>query len=112
MKNHGDQESSMRRIRSFVLRTGRITAGQKRAMEEVWPRFGLDTDTTTIDFTAEFGNAAPVTLEIGFGNGDNLVDMAANAPNDNFIGIEVHDPGVGSCLLGVEKQQLENVRVI
>ena len=102
----------MRRIRSFVLRTGRITTGQKRAMEELWPRFGIDTSDTCIDLAEAFGSTAPVTLEIGFGNGDNLVDMAAQAPDQNFLGIEVHDPGVGRCLLGVEQQQLQNVRVI
>lgn len=101
-----------RGIRSFVLRTGRLTAGQKRALEEHWPDWGIDGGSAPLDLPAEFGRDAPVVLEVGFGNGDNLVAMAAADPDSGYLGIEVHEPGVGHCLLGVAKQQLSNVRVM
>lgn len=104
-------DQPLRRIRSFVRREGRLTRGQQRALEELWPRFGLGTDQP-IDFTRCFGRAAPVTLEIGFGNGASLAEMAANAPECDFLGIEVHRPGVGHLLQEVERRGLSNVRVM
>jgi tRNA (guanine-N7-)-methyltransferase len=101
-----------RRIKSFVLRMGRMTAGQQRAMDELWPVYGLASITGTLDFESIFGRSAPVVLEIGIGNGDNLVDMAINAPETNFLGIEVHPPGIGHCLLRIEDSGAENVRLI
>ncbi len=102
----------LRPIRSFVLRTGRTTAGQRRAMHELWPLYGIASGSTEIDFDKLFTQSAPVILEIGFGNGDNLVSMACGAPKDNFLGIEVHEPGVGHCLLRIEAQQTDNIRII
>lgn len=99
-----------RRIRSFVRRQGRITAGQQKALDELWPRFGLDAGTP-VDLPAVFGREAPVTLEIGFGNGASLTEMAAGAPETDFIGIEVHRPGVGQLLKRVHERNLDNVRV-
>jgi tRNA (guanine-N7-)-methyltransferase len=101
-----------RRIKSFVLRTGRQTPAQRRAMDELWPRFGVNVAGTEIDLSAQFSRVAPVTLEIGFGNGENVVAMAVAAPEINFLGIEVHEPGVGHCLLQIEKQGIDNVRLI
>jgi tRNA (guanine-N7-)-methyltransferase len=101
-----------RAIRSFVLRAGRLTAGQKRALEELWPLYGIDSPEQPIALQTVFDNTAPITLEIGFGNGESLVHMAAITPAANFIGIEVHPPGVGHCLLAIEAQQLTNVRVL
>ncbi len=101
-----------RPIRSFVLRTGRTTAGQRRAMRELWPLYGIALSPTEIEFDKLFTRAAPVILEIGFGNGDNLVSMACGAPKDNFLGIEVHEPGVGHCLLRIEARQTDNIRII
>jgi len=95
-----------------VLRTGRLTTAQRRALEELWPQFGLDIKAQAIDLADLFNRKAPVTLEIGFGNGENLVAMALAAPEQNFLGIEVHEPGVGHCLLGIEKHRLSNVRLI
>jgi tRNA (guanine-N7-)-methyltransferase len=111
----------LRSIRSFVLREGRLTAGQQRAFDELWPRFGIggepDEDLdwhgeTALDLAAIFANDHPVTLEIGFGNGDSLAEMAAAAPERNFIGIEVHRPGVGHLLLKIEELGLTNLRVM
>ncbi len=88
----------MRKIRSFVRREGRLTKGQEKALEELWPVMGIDFAPEPLDLVALFGREAPVVLEIGFGMGASLVEMAKNAPEKNFIGIEVHSPGVGACL--------------
>jgi tRNA (guanine-N7-)-methyltransferase len=101
-----------RRIRSFVLRTGRMTPGQRRALEELWPLYGVEPANRPQDPEQMFKQPAPVTLEIGFGNGDNLVAMAAAAPERNFLGIEVHEPGVGHCLLQSAKTGVQNLRVM
>jgi len=100
-----------RRIRSFVRRDGRLTPGQQRALEQLWPVFGLPFDDVQLDLKAVFGRTAPLTLEIGFGNGISLARMAADDPGSNFIGIEVHRPGVGHLLKELEKRELGNVRV-
>ena len=99
-----------RRIRSFVRREGRLTPGQQRALDEIWPRFGLDFEAA-FDAAGAFGRTAPLTLEIGFGNGASLAQMAANEPDTDFIGIEVHRPGVGHLLLELESRELTNVRI-
>lgn len=101
----------LRPIQSFVRREGRLTPGQARALKDLWPRFGLD-PTGILDFEAIFGRIAPVTLEIGFGNGESLAAMAAAEPAHDFIGIEVHHPGVGSLLLRIKEQAIANIRVI
>ncbi|HWO99624.1 MAG TPA: tRNA (guanosine(46)-N7)-methyltransferase TrmB [Methylococcus sp.] len=99
-----------RRIRSFVRRQGRITAAQRAALAELWPRFGLDPGLA-FDPLAVFGRRVPLTLEIGFGDGEGLVEMASASPNEDFLGVEVHTPGVGHLLLQLEKRGLGNVRV-
>ncbi len=104
-------ESLQRRIKSYVLRAGRMTAAQTRALDELWPRFGLDAEGGPLDLSAVFGRTAPVTLEIGFGNGDNLLSLAAAHPARDFIGVEVHPPGVGHLLLKADAAQLANLRV-
>ncbi len=102
-----------RTIRSFVLREGRLTLAQERAFHELWPHFGLDWQSDTpIDFTALFGNVQPVMLEIGFGNGESLATMAEQNPDRNWLGIEVHRPGVGHLLLESGRRGLTNLRVI
>ncbi len=100
-----------RRIRSYVLRQGNITAGQKHALEVLWPEFGIEPDGL-LDFTAVYKREAPTVLEIGFGNGETLAQTAAENPDHDFLGIEVHRPGVGHLLQLLEKQQISNVRVI
>lgn len=102
----------MRSIRSYVRREGRMTKAQSRAMKELWPRYGIDNDDMPLDYIAVFGRDAPVIVEIGFGNGDALYDMAGTHPENNYLGIEVHRPGVGSLLRRLEAGGLENVRVL
>jgi tRNA (guanine-N7-)-methyltransferase len=101
----------IRKIRSFVLREGRLTNGQEKALEQYWPMMGLEYSKTPIDIAEAFGREAPVTLEIGFGMGKSLVEMAAKSPETNFIGIEVHRPGVGACLSDAGELALTNLRV-
>lgn len=100
-----------RRIRSFVRRDGRRTAGQARAHEELWPLYGLNVDDGFIDIEKNFKRQAHTFLEIGFGTGQSLLEAAKTFPDTNFIGIETHKPGIGSLLLGVEINQLTNLRV-
>ncbi|MGI9316155.1 MAG: tRNA (guanosine(46)-N7)-methyltransferase TrmB, partial [bacterium] len=100
-------------IRSYVLREGRITKGQARALEELWPRFGLSHEgDVPIDFVQTFKRSAPITMEIGFGDGGALLETATRHPDQDFIGIEVHRPGVGNLMLRLEKEGINNVRVI
>lgn len=102
-----------RSIRSFVIRNGRLTKAQAAALDTLLPQYGIDyTDDKKLDLSAVFGRTAPVWLEIGFGNGDALVDMAMRYPETDFIGIEVHEPGVGQALMGIESKQLSNVRIV
>jgi tRNA (guanine-N7-)-methyltransferase len=102
----------LRRIRSFVRREGRLTPGQQRAMDELFPRFGIEAGETLLDLDAVFGRHAPRILEIGFGNGESLAEIARNHPDNDYIGIEVHRPGVGHLLMKVEELGLTNVRVM
>ncbi|MFZ9965945.1 MAG: tRNA (guanosine(46)-N7)-methyltransferase TrmB [Steroidobacteraceae bacterium] len=101
-----------RGIRSFVQRAGRITEGQRRALAELWPRYGIEAGEEPIDLEAAFGRRAPVTLEIGFGDGESTVALAGQHPERNLLGIEVHPPGVGHCLLLAQRTGLTNLRVI
>ncbi|WP_369742547.1 tRNA (guanosine(46)-N7)-methyltransferase TrmB [Pseudidiomarina sp. PP-1MA] len=101
----------IRTVRSFVKREGRLTKGQAAALERSWPIMGLTHQQGLLDLTQVFGREAPTVLEIGFGMGKSLVAMAAAAPEKNFIGIEVHRPGVGACLMEAETAGLTNLRV-
>ena len=100
------------KVKSFVRREGRLTKGQARALEQYWPTMGIDYQAEQLDLAAVFGRTAPTVLEIGFGMGKSLVEMAANEPELNFIGVEVHKPGVGSCLSEAGELGLTNLRVI
>ena len=100
----------MRKVRSFVLREGRLTAGQRNALDTLWPRFGLERDQGALDPEHVFGRDAPRVLEIGYGMGQSLAQMAAADPDKDFIGIEVHRPGVGALLMEIEQQGLNNLR--
>ena len=101
-----------RGIRSFVVRAGRMTAAQERAWTELWPRYGVETADAPLDLPTVFGRVAPVTLEIGFGNGESLVSLAAAHPERDYLGIEVHRPGVGHLMLRAEELGLTNVRAV
>lgn len=100
-----------RAIRSFVLRQGRVTPAQKRAFTEHWSRFGLDYTGNECDFDEIFQRHAERVLEIGFGNGEQIEFAAAQEPQRDFIGIEVHGPGVGRLLNGLAAADLGNVRI-
>src|SRR5690606_27104735 len=100
-----------RRVRSFVLRQGRITPAQQQAFDRHWPRYGMDYLGQPRDLSALFGRAAPTILEIGFGNGEQLLHAAANEADCNFIGIEVHRPGVGRLMNALAAAGLDNVRI-
>jgi tRNA (guanine-N7-)-methyltransferase len=105
-------QDRQRPIRSYVLREGRLTNGQERAFAELWPRFGLEYTGEPLDLSALFGNDRPVWLEIGFGNGDSLAALAERHPDRNYLGVEVHRPGVGHLLLRLEALDLDNVRLL
>jgi tRNA (guanine-N7-)-methyltransferase len=101
-----------RTIRSYVRREGRLTPAQQRAIETLWPKYGIRLDDRPIDFKAVFARNAPITLEIGFGDGVALAQMAEQLSLRDFVGIEVHRPGIGRLLRVIEDKGLSNVRVI
>ena len=101
-----------RTVRSFVRRAGRMTTSQQRALEELWPRYGIENGDDPIDLDTVFGRQAKRVLEIGFGNGDTLVQAAAERPDRDFLGIEVHEPGIGHCLIMASSNDVTNLRVI
>ncbi|GAA0856584.1 tRNA (guanosine(46)-N7)-methyltransferase TrmB [Aliiglaciecola litoralis] len=101
----------VQKIRSFVKREGRLTKGQAKALEEFWPTMGLNHSDGILDLAQVFGRQAPLVLEIGFGMGTSLVEMAAAEPDKNFIGIEVHRPGVGTCMADAHEKGVTNLRV-
>ncbi|NUU66697.1 tRNA (guanosine(46)-N7)-methyltransferase TrmB [Enterobacteriaceae bacterium BIT-l23] len=103
---------AMRRIRSFVRRQGRLTKAQQHALDHYWPEMGVEFCAEPLDLGALFGNDGPVTLEIGFGMGASLVAMAEARPEQNFLGIEVHSPGVGACLSSAHEAGVKNLRVM
>ena len=102
----------LRQIKSYVRREGRLTAGQQRALELMWPQFGIDYAENTIDLNALFKRDNEKILEIGFGNGDSLWQMASANPDKDYIGIEVHRPGVGHLLHLIEESGISNLRVM
>jgi tRNA (guanine-N7-)-methyltransferase len=106
------RESKHRPIRSYVLRQGRMTPGQQHAFDSLWPLFGVEFSGQPLDLTILFGNSNPVYLEIGCGNGEALLQLAAANRDHNYLGIEVHRPGVGHLLLRIKELGLTNIRVI
>ncbi len=100
------------RIRSFVRRQGRLTAAQSFALEKYLPKFGLLASDGEFNFEKIYQRKAPTHLEIGFGNGQSVANMAAAHPENNYLGVEVHRPGVGNLLRLIHKQELTNVRVM
>jgi tRNA (guanine-N7-)-methyltransferase len=106
-----ETNSLHRRIRSFVRRDGRMTEAQRRVLVDIWPQFGLSTSKSELDFVEIFGRDAPRVLEIGFGSGHSLLEIARAHPEKDFIGIETYQPGIGTLLLGIEQHQLQNIRI-
>ncbi len=106
------EQQYRRSIRSFVRRTGRKTPGQEQALDELWPLFGIDESLEPLSLSSIFDREAPTVLEIGFGDGESLLEQAALRPELNYLGIEVHLPGVGHCLMHMKKQGVSNIRLI
>jgi tRNA (guanine-N7-)-methyltransferase len=102
----------LRTIKSFIKREGRITPGQQHALKVLWPKFGIDFSAQTLNLAGIFGRTAQTVLEIGFGNGDSLCKMAQADAQRNYIGIEVHRPGVGHLLHLIDKSEISNLRII
>ncbi len=107
-----DDGKLIRKVRSFVRREGRLTKGQEQAINDCWSTMGIDYQEAGLDWQQVFGNANPVVLEIGFGMGTSLVEMAQKNPDKNYIGIEVHRPGVGACLSLAKQAGVTNLRVM
>jgi tRNA (guanine-N7-)-methyltransferase len=99
-------------VRSFVRRAGRITTAQERAIGELWPRFGVDFSPVLLKLDDLFGRTAERVLEIGFGNGESLVVQAAQNPDLDYLGVEVHRPGIGHCLLAADARNVRNLLLI
>lgn len=107
-----DKTLHHRPIRSYVIRAGRMTAAQQRGIDELLPVYGIKPGGQPIDYEKVFGRIAPVYLEIGFGMGQSLLEMARSHPQFNYLGLEVHQPGVGGLLHQVETMGLKNLRVM
>jgi tRNA (guanine-N7-)-methyltransferase len=109
--NSNETPRASRPIRSFVLRQGRFTPAQQRAFTEHWSRYGLAPEAGALDAQQVFGRRAPLVLEIGFGNGEQLLWSAQHEPEKDFIGIEVHRPGVGRLMNALASHNVDNVRL-
>jgi tRNA (guanine-N7-)-methyltransferase len=102
---------AMRTIKSFVVRTGRMTASQQEAYDSYMPVHGLRIEDGPLDQQKEFGRVAPLVLEIGFGMGQSLIAMSKAHPERDYVGVEVHTPGIGNLLRGIDDESLSNLRV-
>jgi tRNA (guanine-N7-)-methyltransferase len=107
-----DSISYARTIRSFVIRQGRVTVAQERALHELWPQYGIDFSAQPLQLERIFKRTAPRSVEIGFGNGRNLLQLAQQHPERDYLGIEVHRAGVGQLMLGAQQAKLHNLKVI
>jgi len=109
-----DNDSAGRRrpIRSYVRRAGRLTSSQQRALDDLWPDYGIKFAPRLLDLDSIFNRAAPRVLEIGFGNGESLVQLAIDDPASDFLGVDVHDPGIGHCLISAHDARVTNLRLI
>ncbi|MBO67122.1 MAG: tRNA (guanosine(46)-N7)-methyltransferase TrmB [Acidiferrobacteraceae bacterium] len=112
MVRSDNQEHSTRPIRSYVRREGRMTTAQKRAFETLWPKYGINNPRRLNQLEHVFGNLHSLTVEIGFGNGDNLINLASKNPETSYIGIDVYRPGAGRLMLELERLGLSNVRLL
>lgn len=110
--SHEALPTQVRTVHSYVRRQGRLTTGQQRAISRCWRRYGIDAEGDRLDLDLTFGRPAPKVLEIGFGNGTSLIEMASVSPDMDFLGIEVHEPGIGHLLMLLERANVGNVRII
>lgn len=106
------EEVHLRKVRSFVRRPGRITNAQRKALVSLLPRYGIPFQARKVGLTEAFGREAPRVLDIGFGDGEALFSLAVNHPEADYLGVEVHEPGIGHLLLLLERSGLANVRII
>ena len=111
MNEEDTQDKSKLPIRSFVIRSGRMTDAQRTGLDSHLKQWGFTLSEDIIDYANAFGNQNPLVMEIGFGMGDSLAIMAEQKPEDNFIGVEVHSPGIGRLLSLVDNKNLQNIRV-
>ena len=107
-----EQKFTRRSIRSFVVRNGRLTDGQSKALDSLWPEYGIEYQACEMEWQTLFGRKAPLWVEIGYGNGIQTAHMAALYPHINFLGIEIHLPGVGHLLQLAQERQLTNLKLI
>lgn len=107
-----EKREHRRTIRSYVKRAGRMTASQQKALEELWPQYGIDFEHELLDLSEIFHRSAPCIMEIGFGNGETLAEQAREHPDNNYLGVEVHEPGIGHLFILLRRRGLRNVRVI
>ncbi|MEX2524623.1 MAG: tRNA (guanosine(46)-N7)-methyltransferase TrmB [Gammaproteobacteria bacterium] len=107
-----EKQPHHRVIRSYVLREGRLTGGQSRALEQHWPRFGIDFSKQLLDLDARFGRRAAKILDIGSGNGDSVLALARRFPENDYLAVEVHRPGVGNLLRRIAEEHYDNILVI
>jgi len=112
MSGNFPPEQARRSVKSFVLRAGRMGTGQARALEDLGPRFLIPYTPEPLDLDAAFGRSAPKILEIGFGMGDSTATIAASLPGNDYLGVEVHTPGVGALLKRIGEGNLSNLRII
>jgi|TARA_B110000977_G_scaffold177440_1_gene233983 tRNA (guanine-N7-)-methyltransferase len=101
-----------RPLRSFVIRASRLTAAQQKALDTLWEDYVVPFQNELLDLNQIFPNQNPITVEIGFGMGDSLLEMAIAQPNANFLGMEVHRPGVGKLLHGIEENGIKNLKIV
>lgn len=102
----------IRQIRSFVKRSGRLTSGQKKALDQHWQQYGIDFNQQSIDIDKLSTDVKAIKLEIGIGHGDTLINMATNDQQSFYIGVDVYQPGIGRCLNNIVRQSLKNIRLI
>ena len=110
--NESARSGARRSVRSFVVRSGRATVAQQRALVELWPQYGIEHQAHIADLRAIFGRDAPRMIEIGFGAGEALLAFAQSHPQIDCLGLEVHRPGVGHLLLGAHAAGITNLRIV
>ena len=111
MTHHFNNKNRVKPLKSFVIRASRITNAQKLALEKYWKLYIIEFTKNPIDLGLTFKNQAPLIVEVGFGMGDSLLEMAKNHADKNFIGIEIHKPGIGKLLHGIATEKLNNLKI-